>query len=173
MPTRAVIPVLALALLTACESRRFESIPASRVGGNSTAAHSLEPFFPISEIVRENNEREVVPLIADYGYLIDWPTNAEPRFYVFDKPRRVRTMTRSWGRFLALIDALPDRAAIDRIERCTAPFAPAMPDDKRAELNTKLTRKQLQIIDVDDARHVTIETCEARRIGIIYNQYRP
>ena len=42
----------------------------------------------------------MVNLLADYGYIIDWPKDLQPTFYVFDRKRRSRIRTDRWERFI-------------------------------------------------------------------------
>lgn len=167
-----VLIVACLSVLGGCESCRIGSVHASRIGGNSTRALAVEGLFPIVELERDWGVIEIATLTANYGCIIDWPDGAAPRCYVFDKPRHTRTMTKSWPSFLALIDALPDNVELDRVDKCIAAFAWGMPAEKQAELDGLLARKKLRLVGMDDARHVNIEACETRRIGVVYDHYQ-
>ncbi len=112
-----------------------------------------------------------VDLRADYGYIIDWPRENEPAFYVFNKPQRARIRTSTWEGFIAEVRKIPDGCEIDEVNKCMVPFAWGMPDDKRQELERVLSEKSVKTINLGD-QHIDFCSCESTRMDVLSDAAR-
>jgi len=128
--------------------------------------------FPIVEL-KYRDRTELVGLLADYGYIVDWPKGRKPSFYVFDRKRRSRFKTDRWERFIQELKRLPEGIEIDAVRRCTASFSYGMPRSKYKELRKVLDERSIRTISIDDlTRHVMFCYCETIDLRVLHDEDR-
>lgn len=119
--------------------------------------------IPVIERTGPDGRREVLTLRTKYGYIIDWPADKDPCFYLFDAPLGRRLMTRDWEVFLRELGGRPDGIEIDAIGKCSASFEWGMPEARRDQLEELLRTKSIRRVDIDDSsRHLSFCYCEGR-----------
>jgi hypothetical protein len=133
---------------------------------------SVDDSFPIVQLTYAHRIEEV-RLWADYGYVIDWPGDKTPRFYVFDRSRRDRSRQATWEAFVAALRAIPDGSELDTVSRCTVPFDWGMPEGRRQELGRLFAEKSFNLVSRDDAdRHCAFCYCETTRMIVLSDAKR-
>jgi hypothetical protein len=161
MSTLATKITLAVSLLLALSGCR-SGAPAP-----TTAPSASGGGFPIVQLTYADRVDQV-ELRSDYGYIVDWPGDRRPAFYVFDRPRRTRIRVETWDAFVTELRNIPNGSEIDSVSKCRVPFAWGMPENKRQELADLLARKRLRTVAFDDQeRHTDFCYCETRRITVL------
>lgn len=131
-----------------------------------------ESDFPIVELSYKDNTQSI-HLLAEYGFIIDWPESGEPAFYIFIKQSRLRIKIEEWSMFLEELKKLPDSITIDEIGKCSVPFSWGMPKDKTEEFENTLKEKSIKIINQSDLEnHVMFCYCESLGYKILYDELR-
>lgn len=111
-----------------------------------------------------------VQLLADYGYIVDWPSDSKPNFYLFDNTNRKRVKFTSWKRFTDAIQKLPDGGEVDPVSKCMSGFAWGMPQAERDELQAIVETKKFHVSGgYDSPRHLDICTCESEDYEVIFD----
>ena len=107
----------------------------------------------------------------DYGYIIHGLGLPALQFHVFDRIKKRRFKTKSWDTFYKAIQALPNGIKIDAIQRCTAPFSYAKPQDKFENFERILKEKSITpMFADDDKKHINLCTCESNGIRILFDK---
>ncbi|MBT3200709.1 MAG: hypothetical protein HN350_12425 [Phycisphaerales bacterium] len=126
--------------------------------------------FPVVEL-KYRDRIENINLLSDYGYIIDWPKDTPPSFYLFDRKKRTRIKTNRWESFIRELKRLPNGVKIDRISKCSVSFAWAMPSEKHKELTSVLKSKAIDHVNHEDlTKHTTFCYCETRGIRILHDE---
>jgi hypothetical protein len=127
----------------------------------------------LSNCCADPHEVKNVDLIAEYGYIVDWPAEKKPMFYVFNKPSGTRIRTSNWDTFIAELRKVPDRSEVDSAGKCSVPFSWGMPEEKQKELDCVLAAKSLKPIGfADGGRHVEFCYCETKAVVVLSDEAR-
>lgn len=102
----------------------------------------------------------------DYGFLINWPGDTKPEFYLYNKLLKTITFTDDFTDFLDGLKQFPTGAKIDRIEKCQVPFSYYMPDAEREQLDDIIKNKRFVLTDQENNNFI-ICTCEYRDINLL------
>lgn len=136
------------------------------------AAGTSATSFPIVSLKYRHGTKPV-NLAADYAYIIDWPENRPPSFYIFNKNNRTRIKINHWDHFLSELSRLPQGIQIDSIGKCTVSFAYGMPDENKKQLNQVLEDQHIKRVRSDDYQsHVSFCYCETIDFQILYDEER-
>ncbi|MEJ2201322.1 MAG: hypothetical protein P8X63_09975 [Desulfuromonadaceae bacterium] len=128
--------------------------------------------FPIVKLVYRDHTT-LVNLISNFGYIVDWPENKQPTFYVFNRKKHTRVKTDQWETFIQELKQLPGGIEIDEIGKCTVPFSWGMPETQKKELQQVLASKSIKIIDkLDHRNHVNFCYCEAINFHVLSDEER-
>ena len=112
------------------------------------------------------DQRKVVHLPNDHGYLIKWDDVEPPAFYLYNRPAGRITRTLDFTEFLAGLKELPTGVKVDRIRGCAGGFSWAMPRAERQQVQAVLEEKRFRLTDEADGNFV-ICTCETKDVTLL------
>ena len=151
---------------TSCPSTGREANASSRPAAGPAATRPADGKLAIVTLKYADRERSVC-LPNDYGFLVEWGDTSPPQFFLYDKPRGRIEHTTDFDAFLAGLQRFPTGARVDRVDKCCAPFAWAMPDDSRKRLADVIDRKAFRLIDDKDGHFITICICETEDVALL------
>lgn len=147
-----VLVFMLLTILLGCDRKAQEQ----KIDNTKLAIMTMERVEGRSEST-DLHKTEYLP--NDYGFLINWPDNAKPEFYLYNKPLKSITCTSDFNEFLAGLKRFPGGAKVDCIEKCQSPFAYKMPDTAEERLWEVIKTKRYKITEQEDGNFI-ICTCE-------------
>jgi len=176
MRTRMLFPLaltLAFSLLSLGCSRPPASPPAAPPAAcdpcTESSSSPAEPAASIPEPLpiailqyRDLEHAQVIMLHSDYGYLAHWVPEADPEFFIYDRPQHRITHTMDFDSFLVQLKLLPRGATLDTICGCGGGFSYDMPPDKVTQLNQAIRESGLVL------NPLLICTCESTDITFFW-----
>jgi hypothetical protein len=109
--------------------------------------------YLIVEYEKTPDSPRVLCLGGDYGFLAHWEENSSPEFFVYDKPKHRITCVTNYATFLEKLNAIPDGASVDYINRCAPPFWQGMPLEQRKEVRDLLKRKGFHMTSPEEGNY--------------------
>jgi hypothetical protein len=140
-------------------------------GCRAAPPQAAAPTYPDLRIARLTypDHAQDVSLLASYGYVIDWRSDTQPTFYVFNRPRHQRLRTRSWTTFLVALAQIPNDSTVDAVDQCSAPFSAGIPPTHADVLDTVIIAKHLHRVLPSDPLHVELCTCETKSCDLLFD----